>query len=189
VPPWPDSDHLKAVMQSPCHRMTDNHPSFPKFEPHITIASFPVEIPLSRIREAIPTNQGQLKLSFASVEIGTHYFRSVYIAVKPSPGLAALHERIHAVLGVDRNTPAFPHISLCYVTDEDAQKGLRQEFFEGLGVRKDGDGVCLNYGDDQNESWINGFIANEIWIMRCEGPVEGWAVLDVIKLQEPYSQL
>lgn len=182
VPPRPDSGRLKVAMQPPHAGDDQLDPSFPQFEPHITLASIPLDTPIVRLRESIPPDQRRLKVSFASVEVGTHYFRSVYIAVKLSPELAKLHQEVHATLGMDPITPAYPHISLCYVTDEDAEKGSRQRFFEGLGIRNKGEDIALNCGAGEKEDWMEGFLAGDIWIVRCEGPVETWEVLDVIEL-------
>lgn len=153
--------------------------SFPNFEPHVTLASLPLDIPVSAIRAGVPQGQKQINISFKSLEIGTHYFRSVYIAVEPSSELSTLHQQVHAALQIDPKTPVYPHISLCYVTDEDAEKGLRRQFAESLEVKEESDGIALG---GESEDWMSGLRADEIWITRCEGPVETWEVLDVIRL-------
>ncbi|KAF8623586.1 hypothetical protein AX15_006352 [Amanita polypyramis BW_CC] len=181
VPPRLDAKKLKSVMTF--HDTDTQSGSFPKFEPHITLASIPADIPISTIRECIHWAQNPPDVTFRSIEIGNHYFRSVYIAVDLSPELTALHQKIYGVLGIDPDTPAFPHVSLCYVTDEDAKNGLRIKFFEALRIRKDGDGVALRSGGCvDSEEWIGGFKANEVWITKCEGRVESWEILDIIKL-------
>lgn len=155
--------------------------SFPNFEPHLTLASLPLDIPVSAIRAGVPQGQKQINISFRSLEIGIHYFRSVYIAAELSPELSTLHQHVHAALQIDPKTPAYPHISLCYVTDEDAEKGLRRQFAESLGVKEESDGIALGVGGE-SEDWITGLRADEIWITRCEGPVDTWEVLDIIRL-------
>ena len=156
--------------------------SFPNFEPHVTLASLPLDIPVSAIRAGVPQCNKQINISFRSLEIGTHYFRSVYIAVEPSPELSTLHQLVHAALQINAKTPAYPHISLCYVTDADAEKGLRRQFAESLGVKEETDGIALAVGGESPKDWMAGLRADEIWITRCEGPVETWEVLDIIKL-------
>ena len=160
--------------------------SFPKFEPHVTLASLPLDIPVSAILAGVPQGQKQIDISYKSLEIGTHYFRSVYIAVKLSPELSALHQHVHAALQTDPKTPAYPHLSLAYVTDKDAETRLRHQFAESLEVKEANDGIALGVGDGRDESkdWIAGFRADEIWIVRCEGPVETWKVLDIIRLHD-----
>jgi len=158
--------------------------SFPRLEPHITLASLPLDIPVSAIRACVTQDQKRINIAFRSLEIGTHYFRSVYIAVKPSPELSTLHQEVHAALRTDPKTPAYPHVSLCYVTDQDAEKGLRRQFAESLRVKEESDGIALGVdgGHDESEDGMAGFRADEIWIVRCVGPVETWEVLDIIKL-------
>lgn len=159
--------------------------SFPNFEPHVTLASLPPDTPVSAIRACIPQDQEQINIAFRSLEIGSHYFRSVYIPVKLSPELSTLHQEVHAALRVHPKTPAYPHVSLCYVSDKDAEKGLRRQFAESLQVKEESDGIALGVDGGRDESEDDGmasFRANEIWIVRCEGPVETWEVLDIIEL-------
>ncbi|KAK1236401.1 hypothetical protein PQX77_000341 [Marasmius sp. AFHP31] len=161
--------------------------SYPKFDPHITLASLPssTDISISQLRDSIPKDQSPLKIHFRSVvDMGDHFFRSVYIAVNLSPELAELHRRVHDALKVEPKTPKFPHISLCYITDSDAADGERQRYREELTrrIRGGDDGnVALNCGLDE-EDWVSGFVASEIWIAECEGPVETWKILDKISL-------
>jgi 2',3'-cyclic-nucleotide 3'-phosphodiesterase len=159
--------------------------SYPEFHPHITLASFPSSSApsLPDMRSAIPTNQGSVSVEFQSVDIGSHYFRSVYIAIKHTPSLRALHEHIHAKLGVETHTPAFPHLSLCYVTDQDALNGERERFFEDLD-RDQGENqsIGLRYGEEGNNDVIHGFEGSEVWIVNCDGPVDQWTVLDKASL-------
>jgi len=111
----------------------------------------------------------------------------VYLAVNLSPELFTLHQEVHAALRIDPKTPAYPHLSLCYVTDKDAEKGLRRQFAESLRVKEESDGIALGVDGERDESedidGMAGFRADEIWVVRCEGPVETWEVLDIIKLQ------
>jgi 2',3'-cyclic-nucleotide 3'-phosphodiesterase len=173
--------------------VTDPEPqpsSYPEFHPHITLASFPSSSgpSVSDIRSAIPTNHGSISVEFESIIIGSHYFRSVYIAIKHTPSLRALHEHIHTQVGAEPHAPAFPHLSLCYIDDEDAQKGERERFSLGLdhGTRgrilREGPSVSLRYGERGEDEWIDGFEASEVWITNCDGPVDQWTVLDKVSL-------
>ena len=163
--------------------------SYPKFNPHITLATFDVSsVPLHTICSSIPTSQPSLTVDFKSIAIGSHYFRSVYLTIKPTHDLSTLHEHIHTTLGIEFRTPSFPHISLCYIDDDDAKAGERENFLremESSGkVLRDGeDGVSLNCGEHGGEDWLAGFKAPEIWIVECEGPVEGWQILEKVPLQ------
>ncbi|PFH54260.1 hypothetical protein AMATHDRAFT_53152 [Amanita thiersii Skay4041] len=106
------------------------------------------------------------------------------MAVKLTPELETLHDQVHKSLGIDPRTPAYPHLSLCYITDKDAENGERQKFYDGLHLRKDGNGIALDCGDGGGaEDWLSEFIIKEIWVVSCEGLVEEWKVLDIVELQ------
>jgi len=170
--------------------------SYPRFHPHITLCSVPSATtdPLT-LREAIPlVLQRAIPIRFASLETGTHYFRSVYVAVRPSDALAALHAHIHAVLGTPPATPAFPHMSLYYIGDADAAQGERERMRDDLvssgAVLPDGPdggivldcGCGVDPGADADSPTIaqllSGFSGTEIWLVDCDGPVEKWERLD-----------
>ena len=91
-------------------------------------------------------------------------------------------------LGADPRTPAFPHLSLCYIDDEDAGNGDREHFFLNLahdtGGKIQGEGVRLRYGpaDRGEDDGIDRFEASEIWITNCDGPVDQWTVVDKFSL-------
>lgn len=108
-------------------------------------------------------------------------------------------------MGIDEpKSPAFPHLSLYYIDEKDAEKGERERMFgemvrsgvvqnlsaeEGQGQGKEGEGVVLDCGvgtvpePDQNAMMrLDGIAGSEIWIVKCEGPVEGWEVMDKILL-------
>ncbi|KAL0066517.1 hypothetical protein AAF712_006560 [Marasmius tenuissimus] len=189
VPSEGEMVKLERIMDIRPSSGRDTEPaSYPKFDPHITLASLPssTDISISQLRESIPKDQRPLKVHSKSVDIGDHFFRSVYIAVNLSSELVELHRRVHDTLKVEPRTPTFPHISLCYITDSDAANGERQRYHEELQstrrICKEDDGnVALNCGVDE-EDWVSGFVASEIWVAECEGPVETWKILDKISL-------
>jgi 2'-5' RNA ligase len=161
--------------------------TYPVFEPHITLASVQSEtpVPLSIIRELIPTTQHAFQVKFKSVDVGDHYFRSVYITINLDETLTNLHHTVHERLKISPRTPKYPHVSLVYISDEDADGGEREKYFEELKARqlvsnKGEEGVGLRASVESK--WIEGFKASEIWITRCVGPVETWEVLDKISL-------
>ena len=47
-------------------------------------------------------------------------------------------------------------------------------------IREEGDRVSLQCGEDGG--WVDGFDVKEIWIAKCDGPVEGWEILDRLTL-------
>jgi hypothetical protein len=171
---------------------------------------------LLALREAIPLGQRAVHVRFARVLAGDHYFRSIYVAIAPSPELAQLRtalalpgpaqgrgknsKPVVAVPGPD-SPPAFPHLSLYYVADEEAHTRARflQELEREDVVRHSADGLTVALrcaggvgtgegggggggGGGEGDGVLEGCICTQIWIVDCEGPVEGWKVLDKILL-------
>jgi len=184
VPNATDAQRLENIMNTGqlSSTRTDStlNGSYPKFHPHITLASLPlsVEKNLTDIEASIAASlKAPLTIKFSSVDIGSHYFRSVYIAIEPTSEIMNLHERIHEALQATPRTPSFPHLSLCYIDDKDAAIGEREAFYKTLkngGKIRAGGG--LNCGLVE-EDWMDCFEANEIWVVQCEGPVNEWAIL------------
>lgn len=153
--------------------------SYPRFEPHITLASgLPASLSPAAILAAVPPRPrgAALPVRFESLEAGDTYFRSVFLAVHPAPALLALRDHIHGALrarpGVHPASPRFPHMSLCYI--DDAEAGERRAAVDALvgsgrAVVRAGEGVAVD--------GLSGYDGAEIWVVRCEGPVEQWATL------------
>ncbi|KAJ7510170.1 2',3'-cyclic-nucleotide 3'-phosphodiesterase [Mycena galericulata] len=192
VPSQVDTARLRTIMD--IRPSTDLlEASYPRFQPHITLASLSDDPPPSSdtirsILSSIPQGKRPLSITFDAVEVGDHFFRSVYIAVHPSDDLLDLHRDVHAKLGITNpKTPKYPHISLCYISDDDAKVGERTNYFHQLQasgrIRQVGNSVSLNCRDrDGEDDWLSGFESPEIWIARCEGPVETWTVQTKISL-------
>ena len=158
---------------------------------------------LLALREAMPLGQRAVHVRFARVLAGDHYFRSIYVAIAPSPELAQLRAALAlpaqvgggkpVVVGPD-SPPAFPHLSLYYVADEEAHTRARflQELEREDVVRHSADGLTVTLrcaggagedgGDGKGDGVLESCICTQIWIVDCEGPVEGWKVLDKILL-------
>lgn len=157
--------------------------SYPKFYPHITLATrLPATNDPDVFRSLIPLQDTPLTCSFASINIGDAYYRSVYTAIKPSVQLLDLHKKVHENLQIETRTPSFPHLSLVYITDEDANTGERTKYYDLL--QKGGkyymgtgeEAVRLNCRSGEEESWMDSFDATEVWAVKCVGPVESWEV-------------
>ncbi|KAI9458277.1 hypothetical protein F5148DRAFT_1151037 [Russula earlei] len=153
---------------------------------------------LLALREAVPLGQRAVRVRFARVLAGDHYFRSIYVALVPSRELAGLR----AALALARcrgpgrpgpdEPPAFPHLSLYYVADGEAHVRARllQELEREDVVRHSADGLgvalrCAEGGGDGGGGGggvLEGFTGTQMWIVDCVGPVEGWKVLDKILL-------
>jgi hypothetical protein len=145
---------------------------------------------------------------FGRVVAGDHYFRSIYVALLLSRELVELRVALGnpaAALGTPSSgsaavagspspppppPPAFPHLSLYYIADEEAHARARvlQELEREnvVGPSVDGRGIVLRCTDGGEGSAgvgvLEGFTGTQIWIVDCEGPVEGWKVLDKILL-------
>lgn len=121
------------------------------------------------------------------------------MAVTPTKKLNELYEGIHRAVGIrEPKSPAFPHLSLYYIDEEDAEEGERERMFEEmvqrgvittLSAAEGEEGVVLDCGvgtvpepDPNAMVRLDGIVGSEIWIVKCEGPVEGWEVMDKILL-------
>ncbi|EDR14873.1 uncharacterized protein LACBIDRAFT_306075 [Laccaria bicolor S238N-H82] len=161
--------------------------SYPQFAPHITLGSFS-HLRLSEIRASIPVSQPPLQIRFDDIQVGSHYFRSVYISIKLTPELIVLHDEVHSSLGVEPRTPAYPHLSLCYIDDKDAEEGEREKFARdthdsGYIRYEPSDGsLSICSSSSSEEDWITEFTSSEIWIAQCDGPVAEWSVIEKIPL-------
>ncbi|KAJ7583036.1 2',3'-cyclic-nucleotide 3'-phosphodiesterase [Mycena floridula] len=170
VPSANDAKSLQEIMKTrPSSSTATKDESYPTFFPHITLGTF--DLP------AIPSPElltfDSLQADFSSIDIGDHFFRSVYIAIQPTEQLSALHAHVHSLLKAEPRTPSFPHLSLCYITDEDAADDERERFKEALKILQREGGVTLVHGEET----IAGFWCSEMWITRCEGAVESWSIL------------
>jgi len=183
--------------------------SFPHFHPHVTLTTLrptasesatTTATTVLALREAVPLGQRTVPVRFARVVAGDHYFRSVFVALAPSQELVRLRAAL-AEAGTP-HPPAFPHLSLYYIADEEAhtRERLLQELEREKVVRNAADGqeVVLECGagtgagdDDTGSETVDGalagFAGTQIWIVDCEGPVEGWKVLDKILLAKSDS--
>lgn len=166
--------------------------TYPNFEPHITLAAVKSDTPVSllTIRESIPATQCAFPVKFKSVDVGDHYFRSVYVSIQADEALIDLHRAVHEKLDKVPNTPKYPHLSLVYVSDEDGANGERERYYKELEERQliattsSGDQGGIQLRASADTEWIGGFLATEIWVTKCIGPVETWEVLDKIVLPQ-----
>ena len=155
--------------------------SFPVFLPHITLATVPLEPGMPDVLlDAIPKNQQpRVCANFQSLAVGDHYFRSVFIDIQPTQALVDLQNQISTHLrrrGLEPRAPRFPHMSLCYVAEEDKDhRDTTARVLRDTGVVResvDAQSVSLHCGDVS----LPGFDGVEIWVVKCDGPVETWEV-------------
>ena len=161
--------------------------SYPKFYPHVTLASLSLlENPDAgeTIRRVV---MGGLlesqEVAFRSVDSGIHHFRSVFVRAELTEELKVLHARVHEGLGIKPKTPEFPHMSLCYIADEDAEHGERQRFHDMMKNLSMIDDITGEFALDCGEQdWVSGFRAVEMWVVDCSGATADWQVLHKIQL-------
>ncbi|TFK54708.1 LigT-like protein, partial [Heliocybe sulcata] len=178
--------------QEECHKLTrilhirpsqaKSPSSYPPIDPHVTLAAFPSDTDLDRVRDSIPPDQPKIPVAFKSIDIGQVYFRSVYAACQPSAALLQLHKAVHERIKLEPKTPSYPHMSMYYIDDSEAEERtrIRDELVRQGKIRKVGeDSVGLDCGEGD---FLTGFEGAEIWIVSCEGPVPEWRVLEKVPL-------
>ncbi|KAH7889592.1 2',3'-cyclic-nucleotide 3'-phosphodiesterase, partial [Phlebopus sp. FC_14] len=177
----PAAEQLQPI-RSVLPKRHDSLSSYPAIIPHITLASTPRQSKLTpeMLLHAIPPNQQAVRANFQSLVVSDHYFRSVLVAVHLTLDLEALRTAIMTALGDSvPHSPMFPHMSLCYILDEDAAERdrvagtLRDTGVVSESGGKEGQTMLLRCGDVS----LSGFDGEEIWVVNCEGPVEEWRVL------------
>ncbi|KAH0830671.1 2',3'-cyclic-nucleotide 3'-phosphodiesterase [Lanmaoa asiatica] len=155
--------------------------SYPAILPHITLATVPFSDPGIQdvLLDAVPENQQSIRAHFQSLVVGDHYFRSVFIDIQPTQELVGFQDQILTHLrrrGLEPSAPRFPHMSLCYITDEDGGERDRtaQALRETSVISRtcDTQSISLQCGDAS----LPGFDGAEVWMVNCEGPVETWEV-------------
>ncbi|KII89116.1 hypothetical protein PLICRDRAFT_175346 [Plicaturopsis crispa FD-325 SS-3] len=193
VPTAEQTSKLERVLHAHPPRKPDSS-SYPHFHSHITLITIPTSpAALQALREAIPTSQPRIAVNFESVEVGDAYFRSVFVACTHSTELVTLNESIRAALkeslGLELGPgPRFPHMSLYYIDDAEAQERRRryEQLVSDGKILRDSQGIALDcrVGSEKAgpTNQLGGFDGHEVWIAECEGPVEEWKVLAKIPL-------
>jgi len=178
--PDPETDALK--LERIMSQKTDaakSPSSFPRFQPHVTLATVPSSTSESVLRNAIANSQPQVPVTFQSVEVGDKYFMSVYVTAQRTSELVQLRQHLSQELG-EKTVPPVPHLSLFYVDDSDVaerEKIAAELRRQGRVIgSSDGRSVQLDCteGDARGQDLLGGFAGREIWIMLCDGPVETW---------------
>lgn len=182
VPAAAQMDVIKSGLPK---RPSIDHPlspsSYPSILPHITLATVPFSNPgiPDVLLEAVPDNQQPIRANFQSLVVGDHYFRSVFIDIQPTQELVDFQNQISINLrrrGIESRAPRFPHLSLCYIADEDgSNRGRTAQALSDTDVVSRVAGaqvISLRCGDVS----LSGFDGVEVWMVNCEGPVETWQV-------------
>jgi 2',3'-cyclic-nucleotide 3'-phosphodiesterase len=154
--------------------------SYPRFTAHITLGSAQLH---AEARKGIPAHRAPVAVRFRDVVAGPVYFRSVFVAIVRDEPIMQLEEAVRAGLGSSSMPPSYPHQSFAYIDDADASERPRLvEEYTRRGVfrtKEGGEGCVLDCGESE---LIDGYTATEIWIVECNGPVEGWKVLEEVAL-------
>ncbi|KAI6045544.1 2',3'-cyclic-nucleotide 3'-phosphodiesterase, partial [Pisolithus marmoratus] len=189
VPPPCQATLLQSIMPQRPQGRTLSPSSYPKFFPHITLASVRSgnELP-GALLVNLARDRQSIRVNFQSVVVSDHYFRSLLVSVLPTADLLALAGEIKETLShlSPLSAPMFPHLSLAYITDEDAEAGERdraaQSLRESSAAVEDESNhtVSLQCG----EVCLSGIDLTEIWLVDCEGPVEDWSVRDKVSLTD-----
>ncbi|KAF9246416.1 2',3'-cyclic-nucleotide 3'-phosphodiesterase, partial [Melanogaster broomeanus] len=194
--PSPEQINLiqSVLPKRPSHPLASDHNlsphSYPTIRPHITLAS--VSVPNDALAgpsewnalfDAVPAHQhrGSVRANFQSLVVDDHYFRSVLVDIQRTQDLVDLQSQIATNLsrsGLEPRAPRFPHVSLCYITDEDVYERERAaQMLRNTGIvteSQDAQSISLRCGVGS----LSGFDGEEIWAVKCEGPVETWEVHD-----------
>lgn len=173
--------------------------SYPRFHPHITLATVLSTTPVQDLVAAIPPGQSQIDAVFSDVVVGDGYFRSVLAAIVPSPEIMSLQSKVSENLKIrDPQRPMFPHMSIYYIDDAEVEERTRvlQELKdngtvikieEGIQIHTSGGPIGTPTGSGTRPlprgDELRGIDGAEIWIALCDGPVETWTVLEKVKLQ------
>jgi 2',3'-cyclic-nucleotide 3'-phosphodiesterase len=172
--------------------------SYPRFHPHITLATVSSTTPVEELVAAIPSRWSQVKVVFSDVVVGDGYFRSVLTVVEPSSEVMSLHTRICENLKIrNPQSPMFPHMSIYYIDDMEAEERSRvlQELKgngtvvktkEGVQIHTSGGPIGIPTGSGTRPlphgDTLHGFDGAEVWVALCDGPVETWTVLEKVEL-------
>ncbi|KAF9227802.1 hypothetical protein BS17DRAFT_406098 [Gyrodon lividus] len=192
VPPAAQISLIQSVLPK-CSSKPSDHDlsphSYPTIIPHITLASIPnAELGTTEwnaLLGAVPANQRSIRANFKSLVVDDHYFRSVLVDIQRTQDLVDLQSQITTTLsrsGLKPNAPKFPHMSLCYIANEDASERERTaQMLRDTSIvteNQDMQSISLQCG----VASLTGFDGEEIWVVKCEGLVETWKVERKVEL-------
>jgi hypothetical protein len=183
--------HLMNFRPQPSSPRAHSSRSFPRFDPHITLATFssPPSLPLPELLPSIKATP----VYFESIKVGSGYLGSLSVVASKSPELMDLHDYIlrhlNTVHRIRTASRSFPHMSLFYL--DEAARGERIRLANILRSsgrvveQRGGTGVALNCtldGAAPQFHAMTGFVGSEIWLVDCAGGVADWKVLEKRKL-------
>ncbi|THU82248.1 hypothetical protein K435DRAFT_766755 [Dendrothele bispora CBS 962.96] len=193
VPAEQDLQALQLLMNfRPKHcNVTQGSRSYPKFAPHITLATFDLSNSsdkpplLSRI---VPQNTVATPVFFESLRVGNTYWGTMSIDVTKSQPLDALHQKIKQQIqkhGIQPQSKRFPHMALFYVEEAEERLRLREALSKTQRIVKLKDNKVGLYPDPNPfVEPMSGFNAAAIWMVDCRSRFAWeWKVLEKYQLQ------
>ncbi|KAG1884187.1 hypothetical protein F4604DRAFT_1511737, partial [Suillus subluteus] len=172
----------------PPHGRSSHSRSYPRFDPHITLATFWCPHRPS-IFQFVPTGAKTTPVQFESMKVGDDFLNSLTIVAAKSSELMGLRDSVmdHMKENFMRaSSPSFPHMSLFYL--DESFKGerslLRKQLLETGRVHEKTGGEanftlnCTVDGAGPYFDAMKGFEGMEIWLVDITEGVEDWVVLD-----------
>ncbi|KIJ41326.1 hypothetical protein M422DRAFT_68333 [Sphaerobolus stellatus SS14] len=158
----PSTLALDALVSS----LAQEHAS-PRFIPHVTLASVPDEVTPKQVHDCA-NSLFPVSFFFEDVCAGTTFYQSIYIAIKETPTLKYIQNFVQRKLKVVKETPNFPHMSLCY-GESDRGKIIDNLKEDGKVIDVAGGGVIV-----AASSMIE---AAELWLVDTTGSPDEWNIL------------
>ncbi|KAI0723720.1 hypothetical protein C8T65DRAFT_627177 [Cerioporus squamosus] len=160
--------------------VTQSPSSFLSFQPHVTLASSSDPVALrAASSSSLPCCTRPLQITRSRREVlhvGLHR-RSF----SPGSPLETLREHLRASLG-EGAVPPVAHLSLYYINDADKEERENTARRLKSELRVLEGGTRRRKREEQDPELIDGFMGEEVWMVRCEGPVPGWEVMEKIVL-------
>ena len=172
-----------------------NSRSFPRFAPHITLATFTTPSSTTPPLETLLPSSSDLRpvpVSFESVNAGNTYLGAFSVKIARTHELMTLHDKILNVLAANRieaKSRSFPHMSLFYVDESEGRQQLNSELLRTgrvATVRKGDTTVVLLQANPQDRESVpfEGFVGSQVWLVDCTSKnVEDWEVKEKLSLR------
>ncbi len=189
----------RLMMFRPRHyQPPQNSRSFPRFAPHITVATFTVSSTTApSLATLIPSDIRPVSALFESVNVGSTYLGAFSVKIARTHELMALHDKVLnglAASGIEAKSRSFPHMSLFYVDESEGRQQLNSDLLSTgrvTTVRRGHTTTVLLKADPQDRETVplEGFVGTQIWLVDCMSKnVEGWEVKEKLSLRAPHAE-
>lgn len=178
----PSTSDASALLTSLVTSLASKHSS-PDFSPHVTLltgipTAAPVPQLVTELNQAVAAfhlstpSEPSLPLAFTGLATRHSFFQYVLATVDPSAQLLALRKAVRDALLGDGlgEDDFFPHLSLAYGEDDEG---------------KTAEAIIQELGQGRTVGGVDGFAAEEILIVSCEGPPATWRVVGKVPLGVP----